>query len=260
MDSLCERREEIVISLLYDEGDPRELAEARAHLAACAECRQEYESLIGTRELLGAWPNVSNVPKIVYVTDPTDLVSRVRRWVNEMGGLGLRSLLRPAVATAAIFLVMVVGVSLLRFEVSPEGILQVGFGKRDPVPVTSMADGGAGQTAAGDIVPVSREELTSVLEDMAVLLDELVQNTRAQDRQFILAQLQDQLDTRDEYITNTLLTAVNSAFTDMDTYAARLEVLTAAFDDLQYIVGSELQKTNMILASLLEGSDGQEWK
>ncbi len=260
MDSLCERREEIVVSLLYDEGDPRELAEARAHIAACAECRQEYESLIGTRELLGAWPNVSNVPRIVYVTDPTDLVSRVRRWVNEMGGLGLKSLLRPAIATAAVFLVMVVGVSLLRFEVSPEGILQVGFGKRDTAPVTTMAEGSPGLAAPGDIIPISREEFTNAMEDMAVLIDELMQNTRAQDRQFILAQIQDQLDTRDEYIANALLTAVNSAFTDMDTYAARLEVLTAAFDDLQYIVGSELQKTNMILASLLQGGDGQEWK
>jgi len=260
MDSLCEKREEIVVSLLYEEGDPGDLAEARAHLAACAECRQEYESLVGTRELLGAWPNVSNVPRIVYVTDPGDLVSRVRRWVNEMGGLGLRSLLRPAIATAAVFLVMVVGVSLLRFEVNSNGILQVGFGRGESNPVSTIAEGGPGETSPGDIIPISREEFTSGMEDMAVLIDELMQNTRAQDRQFILAQLQDQLDTRDEYITNTLLTAVNTAFTDMNTYATRLEVLTAAFDDLQYIVGSELQKTNMILASLLQGGDGQEWK
>ena len=153
-----------------------------------------------------------------------------------------------------------VGVSLLRFEVSPEGILQVGFGKRDAAPVSTMAGGGPGSADQGDIVPVTRQELNDALENMAVLLDQLVQNTRAQERQFILAQLQDQLDTRDEYITNTLLTAVNTAFTDMDTYTARLEVLTAAFDDLQYIVGSELQKTNMILASLLQGGDDQEWK
>ena len=260
MDSMCEWREELVVSLLYDEGDPGELAEARAHIADCEECRREYESMLDTRGLLGAWPNVANVPKVVYVTDPSDLVSRVRRWVNEMGGLGLKSLLRPAMATAAVFLVLVVGVSILRFEVSPEGILQVGFGKRNVTPAATMVDGGPGQTAAGEIVPITREEFTAAMEDMAVLVDQLVQNTRAQDRQYILAQLQDQLDTRDEYITNTLLTAVNTAFTDMDTYTARLEVLTAAFDDLQYIVGSELQKTNMILASLLQGGDDQEWK
>ena len=98
------------------------------------------------------------------------------------------------------------------------------------------------------------------MEDMARYLDELVQNTRTQDRQFILARLREQLDTRDEYLTTTLLTAVNSAFTEMDTYSSRLDVLTAAFDDLQYIVGSELQKTNMILASLLQGAEDQEWK
>lgn len=258
MEAICERREELLISLLYDEGDPEELARTRAHLATCDECRQEYESLTGTRELLGAWPNVSNVPKIVYVTDPGDLVSRVRRWVNEMGGLGLKSLLRPAMATAAAFLVLVVGVSILRFEVSPEGVLQVGFGNRGATPAT-MAEGIPGETD-GAIVPVSREEFTSAMEDMARYLDELVQNTRAQDRQFILAQLQDQLDIRDEQVTNTVLTAMNTAFTDMDTYAARLEVLTAAFDDLQYIMGSELQKMNMILASLIQGGVQEEWK
>ena len=260
MDSLCERREELVVSLLYDEGDPRELAEARAHIADCEECRREYESMAGTRELLGARPNVSNAPKVVYVTDPSDLVSRVRRWVNEMGGLGLRSLLRPAIATAAVFLVMVVGVSILRFEVSPEGILQVGFGKRNVNPAAAMVDGGPGQTGAGEIVPITREEFASAMEDMALYIDDLVQNTRVQDRQYIMAQFQEQMNARDEYVTNTLLTALNTAFTEMDTYTARLEVLAAAFDDLQYIVGSELQKTNMILASLLQGGDGQEWK
>lgn len=260
MDSMCERREELVAALLYDEGDPRELAEARAHIAACADCRQEYESLLEARELLGAWPNVANVPRIVYVTDPADLVSRVRRWVNEMGGLGLRSLLRPAIATAAVFLVMVVGVSLLRFEVSPEGILQASLGKRGAIPAATMAEGGPGEAGVGAIVPITREEFAIAMEEMALYIDDLVQNTRAQDRQFIMAQLQEQLNTRDEYFTNALLTAVNSAFTEMDTYSSRLDVLAAAFDDLQYIVGSELQKTNMILASLLQGGDGQEWK
>ena len=107
---------------------------------------------------------------------------------------------------------------------------------------------------------MTREDFTSAMQEMALYIDDLVQNTRVQDRQYIMAQLQEQMDARDDYVTNTLLTALNTAFTEMDTYTARLEVLAAAFEDLQYIVGSELQKTNMILASLLQGGDGQEWK
>ena len=51
---------------------------------------------------------------------------------------------------ALLALVLVVGVSLLRFEVSPEGIQQVGFGKRDAAPVNTMAEGSPGSAARGD--------------------------------------------------------------------------------------------------------------
>jgi len=43
MSTYCEHREELLIDLLYEEGDPQELAETRAHLATCGDCRQEYE-------------------------------------------------------------------------------------------------------------------------------------------------------------------------------------------------------------------------
>ena len=76
-----ENREERLVSLLYEDGDPSELAEIRAHLATCATCREEFEELASTRELLGAWPNVANAPRMVFVNETAGSAGRVgARW------------------------------------------------------------------------------------------------------------------------------------------------------------------------------------
>lgn len=261
MNSMCERREELLISLIYDEGDPAELALARSHLASCEGCRREYENLLETRELLGAWPNVANVPRLVYVTEPAGFMKRVRRWVDEMGALGLRSLLRPALATAAVALVLLITVSVLRFQVGPDGVLHVALGNRGAQPEAVMAQKSmTGEEDAVATVPITREEITQAMEEMALNIYELVQNTRAQDRQLVMASLQEQLDIRDVAVRQTIVEAVDRAFTGMDQYDQRLDVLTAAFQDLHEIVGTELQKTNMILAALLQQGGDQGGK
>ncbi|MCK4771557.1 MAG: zf-HC2 domain-containing protein [Candidatus Latescibacteria bacterium] len=264
MSSVCERRDQLLTGLLYEEGDPQELAEARAHLATCSDCRREYEALIESRELLGSWPNVANVPRLVYVSEPISFLTRVRRWVDEMGSLRLRSLLRPAVAAASAIVVIVIAISVLRFQVGPDGVLEVGFGRaameKSPA-LTAIAEDTAGGPAASEAArPISREEFTRGMENMAAYINELVRNTRMQDRQVLMATLEQQLNERDAAITGTVLTALNNAFGQMDQYGQRLDVLTAAFQDLYDITGTELQKTNAILAALLQQSGFQERK
>lgn len=261
MNSMCERREELLISLIYDEGDAAELAQVRSHLASCEECRHEYENLLETRELLGAWPNATNVPRLVYVTEPAGFMTRVRRWVDEMGALGLRSLLRPALATASVALVLVITVSVLRFQVGPDGIMHVRLGNRGVESEALMTQKGmAGDEDAAAALPITREEFTRGMETMALNIHELVQNTRAQDRQLVMASLEEQLDIRDVAVRQTIIETVDRAFAGMDQYDQRLDVLTAAFQDLQDIVGTELQKTNMILAALLQQGGDQGGK
>lgn|GEM_PF-1606112 len=262
MSSVCERREEMLVGLLYEEGDERELAEARAHLAACSDCRKEYEILTGSRELLADWPNAANIPRLVYVSEPSSFLTTVRRWVDEIGSLGLRSLMRPAVAAASVVLVMVIAISVLRFQVGPDGVLEVGFGRaaagKSPA---VMADGAApAAEEPGADQPISREEFASGMEDMAAYIEELVQNTRIQDRQILMATLEQQLNERDAAITGTVLTAVNDAFGQMDQFGQRLDVLTAVYQDLYDITGTELQKTNAILAALLQRDEFRERK
>ena len=262
MSTLCEQREELLINLLYEEGDPHELAEARAHLATCGDCRQEYEILTGGRELLGNWPNVANVPRLVYVSEPATFLTTVRRWVDELGSFGIRSLLRPAVAAASLVVVMVIAISVLRFQVGPDGVLEVGFGstamEKSPA-ILSMSEETARDTEIPP-QPITREEFTRGMEEMAIYIDELVRNTRLQDRQVMMATLEQQLNERDAAITGSVLTAVNNAFGQMDQYGQRLDILTAAYQELYDITGSELQKTNAILAALLQRDEYQERK
>ncbi len=261
MNATCENREEMLISLLYEDGDPTELAAARAHLAECAECRQAYEELLGTRDMLAAWPNVTNAPRIVYVaeTDTDRGAARLWRRLSEFGSRGAGALLRPALAMAAGVIVIVIAAATVRFQVTPEGVLQVGFGPRSVSEATQMAQTEA--NAGEEIVPVSREEFTLAMQEMAGYMTDLVQNTRARDRQLLLATLQEELDGRDARLTESLLTAVDNAFaTDFTSLRNGLANLTLAYQDLYDITGSELQKTNAILAALLQPGGLQERK
>lgn len=262
MNSTCERREELLISLLYEEGDPQELAEARAHLASCSDCRLEYENLLETRKLMGAWPNVVNVPRLVYVTEPAGFITRVRRWVDEMGSFGLRSLVRPATTVAAVAVVAVVAFTVLRFQVGSDGVLQVGFGKAaTPQPSVLMAeDMSTGMEVVDASQPITRQEFNDGMVEMAGYLTELIQTTRAQDQQAVMVMLEERMEERDIALQEALMTAVNDAFTQMNQYGQRIDLLTASFQDLYDITGTELQKTNAILAALLQQGGVQERK
>jgi len=261
MNSPCENREEMLVALLYEDGDEAELAAARAHLAECAECRREYEELTGTREMLAAWPNVSNAPRVVYVPETAGLTARLRRWLGGLGSLGSGSVLKPAFSLVAATAVIVIALSTVRFQVGPDGILQIGFTAPAGEPAARVAEADNAAATNPDFVPVSREDLSLAMQEMAGYLTELVQNTRSQDRQLILATLQDELDGRDARLTESVMTAVNNAFAaDFANFQNGLNGLTLAYQDLRDITGSELQKTNAILAALLQPGELQERK
>jgi hypothetical protein len=169
--------------------------------------------------------------------------------------------MRPAVAAASFVLVVVIAISVLRFQVGSDGVLEVGFGRAamEKSPAIT-ADGSAAAEESEAIQPVSREEFVRGMEEMAAYIDELVRNTRVQDRQILLTTLEQQLNDRDASIRSTILTAVNDAYGQMDQVGQRLDWLTAAYQDLYDITGTELQKTNAILAALLQRDELQERK
>jgi len=86
------------IAHLYDELDPRDTAVLRQHLAVCAECTRELESLAACRAWIGRnAPGVPASPRVILVG-----AGRARRsWFSFAGGLAAASLLFAAGVLAA---------------------------------------------------------------------------------------------------------------------------------------------------------------
>ena len=132
MNGTCKYGEEQLVTLLYED-DTAEAVEMRTHLATCADCRAELEELTSTRELLSAWPNVVNVPRMVYVNERTGVLDSLRRWIGELGVPAMGTMLKPVAAAAAIVVVVTASIALLDVRVAPDGRLQVGFGSAPQV-------------------------------------------------------------------------------------------------------------------------------
>jgi hypothetical protein len=236
---LRENREERLVSLLYDDGDPAELARTRAHLARCPACREELEKLTETRELLGAWPDVVNAPRIIFVDRPAvaaggavaaDASTRPRAWV--------RSLWPSLAAAATVVLLMGATLPFLHFQVGPDGRLRAGLG-------------GSSTSAASPSALVTKADLDQGLTQTAQYLEALVQSGRQQDRQAVLDAVDQALNAESASMQTQVGTAINAAFDEMDRRRRNdLGVMLSSMSDLQAMTGSELRRINAVLASL----------
>jgi hypothetical protein len=236
MSSVCARSEERLAALLYEDGDPKELAETRAHLATCATCRAEFEELASTRELLAAWPDVVHVPRMVYVDEPAGF-DRGREGAEGRHGPRSRPFLPSLAAAAAVALVFLVSAPFLRIHADPGGGLRLGFG--------------ASSAAAPGSILVTKADLDRGLAQTAEYLETLMRAAREQERQEVLAAVDQAL--RDQSIAagEQVGRAVNSAFDEIDRRRrADLDVMLSSMNDLQVITRTELQQLNAMLASL----------
>jgi len=249
MKNACEDRIERLMDLLYGEGEEADRAEMRSHLAECKACRSAYEGLASTRESLTAWPNVERAPSVVYVNEREGLLTRVRRWADELGGLLLGPVLKPAAAAAVLVAVLALSVNVLDVRVAPDGSVRVGLG--------------GGETAEGPVPAaqqtVTRQQLQQGLAEMATYIEDLVRTTRAEDRQAVLAALEGRLDQRDAALSNQLVQTVSAAFDEMDARQQQsIDYFNGLLNDYQYMTMTELQRTNSILASLAQPGAGRE--
>ncbi len=243
----CGNREERLVALLYEDGDRAELAESRAHLTTCARCREEFERLTATRELLGAWSEVVDAPGAVHVEEPAaSLAGRGRRGASRSGWGGFRTFLPSLAAAAAVVLVLAASATVLRFQVAPDGRLRVGFAG-SPAPVAA----GAGF--------VTRRDLDQGLAQTAEYLEALVRSAREQDRQALLGAVDEVLGDQNASMGEQVTRAIDSAFDELDRRRrADLGVLLSSMDDLQVITTTELQRINAILASLTPPSGADQ--
>ena len=234
----CGNREERLVSLLYEDGDPADLAEIRAHLARCPACREEFESLTSTRGLLGAWPDPVDAPMEAQVGEPGRLASRIPWGAGRKGRGRFGSFLPSLAAAATVVLALALSVPFLRFQVKGDGSLRVAFG------------GLSGSSFEGPAL-VTREDLDQGLAQTAEYLEALVSAAQEQDRQALLAAVDQAI--MDEHVSmgEQVIGAINSAFDEMDRRRrADLGVMLSSMNDLQVITGTELERMNAVLASL----------
>jgi len=238
MSGECGNREERLVSLLYDDGDPSELAEIRAHVATCAACREELAELAATRELLGAWPNVENAPRMVFVNEPAVSAGADGRGPAKSGRRGFRAFAPSLAAAAAVVLLVASSALFLRFHVGPDGRLRAGFG-------TSPASAIDGSTL------VTRGDLDQGLARTAEYLEAMVRDAREQDRRAVLDAVDQALQDQNASMGKQVATAINLAFEEADRRRrADLGVMLSSMNDLQVMTGTELRQLSAMVASV----------
>jgi len=259
--SACNYGEEQLASLLYEDGDPAEMAQTRAHLAECTDCRAELEHMTSMKDLLSAWPNAVNAPRMVYVNERAGFLARLRRWADEIGGLGtklgINAVLKPAMAAAAMVLVFAASVAVLDLRVAPDGSLQIGFGGS---PAAEQPDATAEQLAvAAETAPISREEFREGLTQTVSYLEDLIRSRSDDERRLLMAAIDERMQQQGLVVSEQLRGVVNAALTDMQQqHEGDLRLIFSAVDELGVVTGMELQRMNTILASLMPNGPSEE--
>jgi len=151
-------------------------------------------------------------------------------------------------------MVFVASAALLDVRVAPDGRVQIGFGSGPPA-ADRMSDAAAAATATA----ISREEFEEELARVVSYMEELFRSRSDDERQLLMAAIDERMQDQGLAMSQQLRGAVNAAFTDMQRqHEGDLGLVFAAVDELGVITGTELQRMNTILASLLQREPGEQ--
>lgn len=165
---ICPPREALV-TVLYGEGTVEERRELDAHLAACAPCRDEYETLGGLRLALGEWHAPAPPEHVRVVIDPgrqpaapPAVVPGPARWWTS------RTAVRAALAAAAtLVLGASAGLANLDVTLGPDG-LRVRTGRAQTA-VAQTAPEAPPQPAAAPATDAQEPDSTAWRAELAAL-------------------------------------------------------------------------------------------
>lgn len=246
MKGACEQFEERLVGLLYEEGDEAEGARVRAHLAECAGCRREYEQLGSTRELLGAWPNVANAPRIVYVHEEASAARPAAGgWRAGFAGRWSPAVVAPLAAAATLVLALLGAWAVLDLQLGPDGVLQVGRLASDPTPPDPAS------------TPVTRAQLQEGLAEVVAVFDEALAERDREQRRLLLAAIDERMQEQGLSMGAELRGVVDTALTDLQRqHEGDLGLIFAAIDEMGMFTASELQRINTVLGSLAMAGPG----
>jgi len=153
---------------------------------------------------------------------------------------------------ATALVVLVAAATILDVRVARDGRLQVGLAGGTPVE-------SVGEPATPVAAPVSRQELEESLTQAVDYLEELFQSRRAEERQLLMAAIDERMQDQGIAMSQELRGVVSAALTEMESqHEGDLGLVFSAIDELGYVTGSELQRMNTILASLMQRAPEEE--
>jgi hypothetical protein len=243
-----------LVSYLYNDGSPEELAAIAAHVQACAACTTELASLGDTRELLSAWsppqtelgltlsasdtlPMTSTMPATVAASTPSAVVAADVPWWRQATPVWMQAVAATMVFAAGMAIGSGRGATL-----SAPGI------------ATSTAPAASGEATGltGDRV-VSRSELAALEERLRGELARLssasttqaapVQTASRTDDQALIARFRTLLTESEERQRGELALRTAQVMRDME-IQRKVDMATVQQDILkvQGITGAELKR------------------
>ena len=107
----CKDMPEQLVSLLYGELEADEKKRVKDHIKKCASCRQAYQELQSTTNILEKWEDVAPKGHFVFVKEPTSVFNRWRERFSELTGWS-----KAAVGIPAFAVICLVFLSFLNFR------------------------------------------------------------------------------------------------------------------------------------------------
>jgi len=161
----CNDMPEKLAALLYNELDTKEAGRVQKHLERCQSCKQAYQELQSTTQLLGKWEDATPNMNFVFVKDTH---SRLQTWIQKMRQL--RWPVRIAWGIPAVALLFLVALSVTNFRASSQnGNWEVSFS------LTPQQNATQPET-------VNQAALQAMQEEMAVMVSGLIEESESRQR------------------------------------------------------------------------------
>lgn len=153
----CSDMPEKLAALLYNELDPKEAGQTQKHLEKCQSCRQAYQEILSTSQILDKWEDKTPNMNFVFVQDKH---SRLQTWIEKIRHLQWPGRVAWRVLVAA--LLFLVALSVTNFRASNQnGNWEVSFSLM-PRQNVIQSD------------TINQADLQAMREDLAVMLTELI--------------------------------------------------------------------------------------
>jgi hypothetical protein len=111
----CKDMPEQLVSLLYGELEADEAKRVKDHFKKCSSCRQTYQELQATTNILEKWEDVTPKGHFVFVNEPSSVLNRWKKRFSDLTGWSKLAAGIPALAAICLLFL-----SLINFRASKD--------------------------------------------------------------------------------------------------------------------------------------------